>query len=1788
MSERVVAYLPVPPKKIACGFYHTAAIANHNKGETVFTTPAAYVWGRNKYNTLGIITPVPKGKSAENKDDKEGNVFVAHPVEKLNNKGPCYEVACGTNHTVFLLKNLEDLGGELYCSGLGTRGRLGCRDPHADQESEIEDTWNSERPLPPNFHHKYPDMKLQILRVVAGSDHTLAFATDGYLYGWGANGQGQCGVHTGEEKGKFDDVLWPTRLPVFEPSGNMAHFAAGAQHSLAAYDTDVYSWGSSRNGRLGTGPVENAPSPCLVDAIADYQIVFVSAGEAHSGCIDEEGICFTWGAGSYGRLGQGEDADVFVPKAVSCFETMGAGQTRVKLKSMAMGGFHTLFLQNAGAGAKLYSCGSGAAVGLLSEGDNNFIQVPMTVSGGKIFPQNQVISQIACGMFHSLVLMGNGELIVWGTGSCGRLGIAEGKSKNQNDPTQIRVEIFRAFDSEKLRGSGTESKTLADPSEKKAQREQRKAGAENKSNKVASWHIKDMSLGSLHSMVLTQGGCMYTWGCNANGQLGLGLPNSSYLWKPELLGVDKKRTVTEIAAGYDYCCAITTLRELWTWGKGTSGQLGTGYARDEFKPKRLDSLMKNGGQAVHVAAGEEHTGCVVRQDRSTYKLYMWGNAESGMLGLGEATVSGINSSPELVELPELEFKDKGGKPNPANSLPMSPLKVACGQTHTAVMFGPSEQFNLRVGADSSGYHNRLLTFGSGWYGKLGLDDENCKNAYAPMPVFLSSSVSVKAVSLGAYHSAMISQDNDLWLWGRAKRCCEAAAQSDVLAPKKFCHIEGMPKIKMVACGEQYTLAVTDADELWVWGDNRCGQLGLGPSAQADVPIPDQARLSPGPLNFVATGTAHTIGSFVTGDAYGWGNQSCGRLGLAEKKQEKLIYEPEKVNAVWASIEAMSKDQNKDNEGADDSSSSSSDSDKEGKAKEEGGAKGKKVAKKSAEEDEEDPMAKMMSQQKVTQFSTMQVLIKQEQSACREDALKDLEQKLQKRFDALVKHIKEIPGFEEGLNNIIGDLEGAVKGNMKHMPKVGLMGSGDTKGDPRVTEKLPIYKDLLWVLQQQVSYLAQLSMCFQDSVGDDAETFYRIVFSIFGEMDSSRCQHLFLMMLRIMMDKETEGSGQKMDEVFSIEKSRAFHVFSRFALSELHYKDVLHPFLQDKRKKGALAQEGAIETLIVELVLTSSRSDIFALNIHEYKRMQNLDDGGKSKEENPEVMVEHAMYQDRFREWLITTFIASISQVQLPTDLRQLLAHALNAVKARSYHQDTSDPVSAAIPPELRPYSPLLRLFCEGILCPFLEKPQNFLNKTKYLVKEFDLLKGDPTLLENMGTLSGFLKLMINNQFDPKDHKILIAAAKTVKPALLKYLKKQADIPDNLEVEIMKDVYLYHFERARHPVCMATSDLLLMSNMLKRFINKLRIKESDEMEALCRQLPTWDEGTIEEFSLNPEQDYQHNFLMQTRFILEMNVKDLVICRATKCPMPSKLVGQKACNGLILSFNGSEDSDNPRRALESLFRDLEPLQAKTFQDMSNEFKKMQDDFKGRSPPNYDMVQRLQSGLTMIEELVNVEAHPEDVLQFMAESIEKRRKFLKYLNQVKTCLDEVEKQKKKFEKDMDLIKKEYVDTRDFAISLKLDEKFNSWAGPIPLNFTLIKNKLEVQRKVGLDPKKMQDLKCTILPIETFAIAKLRKMNIVSDIHANFSPLEKRMNITIKVQNSGDVELVAKIVQGTNQNAVKTLIVTEMKLAEMRRAEKTDTCKLMGSGEEEAFITIICSNFCQLITDLSKRAST
>ena len=85
--------------------------------------------------------------------------------------------------------------------------------------------------------------------------------------------------------------------------------------------------------------------------------------------------------------------------------------------------------------------------------------------------------------------------------------------------------------------------------------------------------VIDVSTGCSHTACITEQGALYTWGHGTSGQLGHG--NDDHVYVPTLVqGALQGATVIDVSTGYSHTACITEQGALYTWGHGISGQLG--------------------------------------------------------------------------------------------------------------------------------------------------------------------------------------------------------------------------------------------------------------------------------------------------------------------------------------------------------------------------------------------------------------------------------------------------------------------------------------------------------------------------------------------------------------------------------------------------------------------------------------------------------------------------------------------------------------------------------------------------------------------------------------------------------------------------------------------------------------------------------------------------------------------------------------------------------------------------------------------------------------------------------------------------------------------------------------------------------------------------------------------------------------------------------------------------------------------------------------------------------------
>ena len=228
-------------------------------------------------------------------------------------------------------------------------------------------------------------------------------------------------------------------------------------------------------------------------------------------------------------------------------------------------------------------------------------------------------------------------------------------------------------------------------------------------------------------------------------------------------------------------------------------------------------------------------------------LSAWGQNFFGQLGVG--FVSASRSAPLLV-------------PFPAGN--NSWQAIAAGGFHA-----------LAVGGDG-----RLYAWGDNTFGQLGNGITNTSETLAVQVSLPPGMTNWTQVAAGYWHSLALADGGELLAWGNGRfgQLGNGTNPLSSATPVVVTRPAGVTRWKAIAAGPYQNLAIGDDGQLYAWGNNFSGQLGVGDTTNRFLPI--GVRLPDGVTRWVAVaaGYSHSVAIGDDGQLYAWGSNQTGELG----------------------------------------------------------------------------------------------------------------------------------------------------------------------------------------------------------------------------------------------------------------------------------------------------------------------------------------------------------------------------------------------------------------------------------------------------------------------------------------------------------------------------------------------------------------------------------------------------------------------------------------------------------------------------------------------------------------------------------------------------------------------------------------------------------------------------------------------------------------------------------------------------------------------------------------------
>ncbi|XP_073117500.1 ultraviolet-B receptor UVR8 isoform X2 [Elaeis guineensis] len=168
-------------------------------------------------------------------------------------------------------------------------------------------------------------------------------------------------------------------------------------------------------------------------------------------------------------------------------------------------------------------------------------------------------------------------------------------------------------------------------------------------------------------------------------------------------------------------------------------------------------------------------------------------------------------------------------------------------------------------------------WGNGDYGRLGLGSVESRWRPTICP-FFQEDLPV-SIACGGAHTLFLTESGRVYATGLNDfgQLGVKSVKSHTLEPVE---ILGLPeKVAQISAGYYHSCVITENGELFVWGKNSSGQLGLGKRAESIVSTPTRVDCLDGIRVKVAElGLEHSIAITDEGNVLSWGAGGSGRLG----------------------------------------------------------------------------------------------------------------------------------------------------------------------------------------------------------------------------------------------------------------------------------------------------------------------------------------------------------------------------------------------------------------------------------------------------------------------------------------------------------------------------------------------------------------------------------------------------------------------------------------------------------------------------------------------------------------------------------------------------------------------------------------------------------------------------------------------------------------------------------------------------------------------------------------------
>ena len=697
----------------------------------------------------------------------------------------------------------------------------------------------------------------------------------------------------------IDETTGKAVMTTEKEEQTVKQISVGDNHVVAlTTNGEIFTWGLNTNGQLGNGSNASKNTPVKIDIEVDDELqpvkekfIKVVANKNTTYAITQTGKVYAWGE-NYSNVpkllelytnSETTSDTTSTTTSDSTSSSTSASSTKAETKQY----------ENVMDISKNYYLNKEGIVKKLSDNSEIKLSYNETKETGEKVIQTEKVVQMSEGVNHLVLLGDGGNVYTYGTNTYGQLGDGTTVSQNSNITTAARIikeqttrtETDSNDVSEKDENNTTTSENTLDENttnessenttntsisstenESKGSSESTTTSASEKLSNIIS-----ISAGDGYTTAVDKDGNMYVFGKNENGELAIN-PDVSAGGKQDsfyALKVEGLNNIIFADAGMSNVSAVINNGDVYTFGNGEQGQLGNGESVNYYTPQAVGkNIIQSNTNEILLEEGEKAnlestikyfnlfkdkdinlTNTVLNESIATI------DSDGVVTGVkqGRTTIVVKENNTDKIGVVSVRILAKGSRPE-GSTLNIEP-QIATSGSHT-----------ITLKTDGT-----VWSYGQNTYGELGIG--TTENTDVPTKAKFPDETIITKIATGEEHSLALDSDGYVWVWGRnSYGQLGETTESYLTTPTKLTTINN---IKDIECGKYNSFVITNENEVYSFGFNSNGECGIG-SYTNKVGITKVKNLSD--VIDIKAGKNHTLALRSNGEVYVTGSNLYGELG----------------------------------------------------------------------------------------------------------------------------------------------------------------------------------------------------------------------------------------------------------------------------------------------------------------------------------------------------------------------------------------------------------------------------------------------------------------------------------------------------------------------------------------------------------------------------------------------------------------------------------------------------------------------------------------------------------------------------------------------------------------------------------------------------------------------------------------------------------------------------------------------------------------------------------------------